>query len=132
MVEPLGTQFGYTSSCLIFLLAKALTPRIPTHYSNSIDAKQCISNLLSQQQYATEYVVGGRVHTKWILTKELAWSVELGIPSGFISVLPMVEPDLVTEEMMTKPNPSFSRRVTVTSYGYVSCSVWLLYGESTR
>lgn len=29
----------------------------------------------------------------------------------------MVEPDFVTEDMMTKPKPSFSLLVTVTSYG---------------
>ena len=31
---------------------------------------------------------------------------------------PMVEPARLAEEMMTKPKPSLSRRVTVTSYGY--------------
>jgi hypothetical protein len=35
-------------------------------------------------------------------------------------IRPMVEPARDTDEMMTKPKPSFSRRVTVTSYGYVS------------
>lgn len=30
---------------------------------------------------------------------------------------PMVDPDLVTEEIITKPKPSFSLLVTVTSYG---------------
>ena len=30
-------------------------------------------------------------------------------------ILPMVDPALDTDEMMTNPNPSFSRRVTVTS-----------------
>lgn len=34
--------------------------------------------------------------------------------------IPIMEPTLVTDEMMTKPKPSFSRRVTVTSKGCIS------------
>ena len=32
-------------------------------------------------------------------------------------ILPMVEPALLTLEMMTKPKPSFSSLETLTSYG---------------